>query len=182
MCLYVCVCIYNCFIDLASRKSSSAWNYWTTNLPTEHLDVVKSWIIFQRRQLLETQLLTSAIEPVRAIDANVVVIATTPILHRTQSWGALEEKHWKTKQNKKMKKNFLQVCFHLFLFSGVWDESKISLVAMSADDERTLMIILEKITAVSDCFKVVQCMKSAVVCKWAALNLHSAFLWKHHAF
>lgn len=88
----------------------------------------------------------------------------------------------KTKQNKKMKKNFLQVCFHLFLFSGVWDESKISLVAMSADDERTLMIILEKITAVSDCFKVVQCMKSAVVCKWAALNLHSAFLWKHHAF
>ena len=58
-------------------------------LPTEHLDVVERWVILQRGQLLETQLFTPTIEAIGAVDANVVVIAPGPILHRTQPWRAL---------------------------------------------------------------------------------------------
>lgn len=63
-----------------------------TYLPTEHLDVVECGVILQRGQLLETQLFASTIEAIRAVDANVVVIAPSPILHRTQPWRALWKK------------------------------------------------------------------------------------------
>lgn len=62
-------------------------------LPTEHLDVIECGVILQRSQLLETQLLTASIETVGAVDANVVVVAPGPILHRTQPWRALWEEH-----------------------------------------------------------------------------------------
>lgn len=58
-------------------------------LPTEHLDVVEGGVILQRSQLLETQLLTSTIEAVGAVDADVVVVAPGPVLHRTQPWRTL---------------------------------------------------------------------------------------------
>lgn len=60
-------------------------------LPTEHLDVVECGVILQRSQLLETQLLASSIETVGAVDADVVVVAPGPILHRTQPRRALWE-------------------------------------------------------------------------------------------
>lgn len=58
-------------------------------LPTEHLDVVESWVILQRSQLLEAQLLTASVEAIRAVDTDAVVIATGPILHGAQPWGTL---------------------------------------------------------------------------------------------
>lgn len=58
-------------------------------LPAEHLDVVEGGVVLQRSQLLETQLLTSAIEAVGAVDADVVVVAARPVLHRTQAWRTL---------------------------------------------------------------------------------------------
>lgn len=58
-------------------------------LPTEHLDVVECWVILERGQLLETQLLTASIETIRAINTDAVVIASSSILHRTQTWGTL---------------------------------------------------------------------------------------------
>lgn len=58
-------------------------------LPAEHLDVVEGGVVLQRSQLLETQLLTSTIEAIGAVDANVVVVAPGPVLHRTQPWGTL---------------------------------------------------------------------------------------------
>lgn len=60
-------------------------------LPAEHLDVVESGILLQRCQLLEAQLLTAPIKAVRAVNANVVVIATGAILHRAQTRRTLRK-------------------------------------------------------------------------------------------
>lgn len=64
--------------------------------PTEHLDVVEGGVLLQGCQLLKTQLLTASIKPIGAVDANVVVIATSAIFHRAQTRRALkktQEKH-----------------------------------------------------------------------------------------
>jgi len=59
------------------------------NSPTEHLDVVERRVVLQGRQLLETQLLTASVETVGAVDADMVVVAPRPILHRAQAWRTL---------------------------------------------------------------------------------------------
>lgn len=59
--------------------------------PAEHLDVVERGVVLQRRQLLETQLLAASVEAVGAVDADVVVVAPGPVLHRTQPRGALRD-------------------------------------------------------------------------------------------
>lgn len=58
-------------------------------LPTKHLDVVECWVVLQRSQLLQAELLAASVEAIRAVDADAVVIATGPILHGTQAWGTL---------------------------------------------------------------------------------------------
>lgn len=58
-------------------------------LPAEHLDVVERWVVLQRSQLLQTQLLAASVKAIRAVDADAVVVATGPILHGTQAWRTL---------------------------------------------------------------------------------------------
>lgn len=70
------------------------WSYFKEQrrslfLPTEHLDVVERWVVLQRSQLLQAQLLAASVEAIRAVDADAVVIATGPILHGAQAWGTL---------------------------------------------------------------------------------------------
>lgn len=63
-------------------------------LPAEHQDVVESRVLFQRCQLLKAQLFAAPIKAIRAVYANVVVIATGAILHRAQTRWTLRKKKW----------------------------------------------------------------------------------------
>lgn len=64
--------------------------------PAEHLDVVEGGVLLERRQLLEAQLLAAPVEAIRAVDANVVVVAARAILHGAQARWALKQRQQPT--------------------------------------------------------------------------------------
>lgn len=57
--------------------------------PAEHEDGAGGGVIGQRQRLLQAQLLTAAVEAVRAVDAFGVVVASGAVLHGPQLLGAL---------------------------------------------------------------------------------------------
>lgn len=82
--------------ESAVNKSRSSYSLYVcvecVISPAEHQDVVESRVLLQRCQLLKAQLFAAPIKAVRAVNANVMVIATSAILHRAQTRRTLGEK------------------------------------------------------------------------------------------
>lgn len=81
--------------------------YAILHSPAEHLDVVEGGVLLQGCQLLKTQLLTASIKPIWAVDANVVIVATSAIFHRAQTRRALKTTHKKKTHIIKVKITYL---------------------------------------------------------------------------
>lgn len=73
--------------------------------PTKHKHIAGTRVIFDRYELLETQLLTAAIEAIRAVNASGVVIATWAILHWPQPLRTLRENEIHGKKEKRWERN-----------------------------------------------------------------------------